>query len=66
MTIIHWNINGINNHYTKLQMLTTHCQPNYICLQETHLKPEQALNIKHYKIYRKNRQNTNHASGGVA
>lgn len=64
MTTISWNINGLITHFPELQLLTTKYQPEYICLQETHLQPEKQITLKNYDIYRRDRLHNGH--GGVA
>lgn len=64
MTTISWNINGFFNHLPELQLLTAQYEPDFICLQETHLKPNNITNHKIYNIYRKDRQRNTY--GGVA
>lgn len=64
MATISWNINGIFTHLPELQIITAKYQPDYICLQETHLDLNKTLNFKGHTIYRKDRDHNNY--GGVA
>lgn len=64
MVTLSWNCNGLLNHYPELQLLTKQYQPDYICLQETHLKTNQTITCRNYKIYRKDRMHNTY--GGVA
>ncbi|XP_073979064.1 uncharacterized protein [Rhodnius prolixus] len=66
MSIIQWNINGFQIHQEDLRILIHRKSPALICLQETHLRPDQSLQIKHYKTYRKDYLHGQRACGGVA
>lgn len=63
--IIQWNCNGFYNHLAELQILKQQTNPDYICLQETHLKTDQKAKLNGYTSYNKNRDHQ-HASGGVS
>lgn len=65
MSIIQWNINGFFLHLGELQSIAKKFKPEFICLQETHLKPDKKISLADYKAYRKDRADVNHASGGV-
>lgn len=65
-TIVQWNLNGFYRHLPELQILIAKFQPNFICLQETHLTPDKGGNIKGYTAHRKDRLTEQKASGGVA
>lgn len=65
MITLSWNVNRF---YTRsnLKIILLKQKYDYLCIQETHFKPEQTRNpLKNYKIYRKDRQ-TNTYGGGVA
>lgn len=49
-------------------MLIDYLQPTVICFQETKLQPLESFTLKHYDLYRldKNTQPNEHAKGGVA
>lgn len=66
MALLQWNCNGFYSHLAELQHLITICQPYYVCLQETRLHRKQKGNLNGYQKYRKDRDNANIASGGVA
>lgn len=61
--ILNWNANGIRRRKPEFRLfLQTHKFP-LVALTETHLSPQDSLNIPGYKIYRKDR---NRQGGGVA
>lgn len=65
-TVIQWNNNGYFSHLPELQQIIAIHQPNFICIQETRLTPNNNTNLRSYQTYRKDRTNADIASGGVA
>ena len=61
--ILQWNINGLRNKITQLQLLFSKYNPDAIALQETKLPANIEYSPKKYQSYYKNR--TAHG-GGVA
>lgn len=64
MTTLSWNSNGFFCHLPELQLIISQYKPDFVCLQETHLRPEKTVAMKEYNIYRKDREDNTH--GGVA
>ena len=62
--IIQWNIRGAKVNYCELLLLITKYCPAIICLQETHLKNNSALNMKNYYSYNYIKQHTDRPCGG--
>ena len=61
--IIQWNIRGARVNYSELLLLITKYFPAIICLQETHLKNNNTINIKNYYSYNYIKQYTDRPSG---
>ena len=62
-TFLEWNCRGFKVNFNELSLLIQkHC-PVALCLQETHLKETNKINIKNYVMYNYYAQ-TNRASGG--
>lgn len=55
MELLSWNINGLKNKRSELQILLTKYNPEAILLQETWLKPHDAIKINNYDILRTDR-----------
>lgn len=66
MALLQWNLNGFFAHLPELQLIISQTKFYYLCLQETRFRPNQSVNLKSYTNYRKDRENSNNASGGVA
>lgn len=64
MATLTWNLNGFFKHLPELQLIITKHKPDYICLQETHLKESDNPNLKGYDCFRKDRGTDTY--GGVA
>ena len=62
-TFIQWNCRGFRVNFNELSLLIQQQNPIAICLQETHLKETDKINIKHYAMYNHYAQ-TDRASGG--
>lgn len=65
MAILQWNCNGFYSHLPELQHIISNINPLYIFIQESRLQPHQKCKLSGYKPYRKDRQNSSIASGGV-
>lgn len=63
---IQWNCNGFYNKLGEITHIVSEFQPLILCIQETHLKPQQKCRILGYNCYRKEFMDGNRASGGVA
>lgn len=57
MTTINWNLNGLKTKRSQLQLLINKYNPEFLCLEETHLKPRDTITIRNYNIYRKDNPN---------
>ena len=60
LVIWHWNCNGIKSELTEFKhLLSMKPSPNIICLQESHLKPQNNITLETtgYKVIRKDRLN---------
>ena len=62
--IIQWNIRRARVNYSELLLLITKYCPAIICLQETHLKNNNTINIKNYYLYNYIKQYTDKPCGG--
>ena len=49
--IIQWNCRGLKANYYELLLLLTLLRPSVSCLQETHLKPDENVDIKDFHTY---------------
>lgn len=65
-TIIQWNINGFSARLSELKILIKNYQPKILCLQETHLTPDQTALLLNYNQFRHDYIDNRKASGGVA
>lgn len=65
-TIIQWNLNGFFPRKENLKRIILNHEADVICLQETNFKGDYCAPIRGFTNVFKNRQNANHASGGVA
>ena len=63
---LQWNSYGYFKRLPELQQLISKYQPLVICLQETHLRPQNKINLPNYTSFRHDHIQTNHASDGVA
>jgi exonuclease III len=50
---VYWNINGLQNNFDKLKILTEELNLTIVCLQETNLKPEQQLILGGHEVFSK-------------
>ena len=64
--IISWNCNGVYQHLEDLYLLLSLYNPSVLCLQESHLKNNQLLNISSYKIIKSVPPDNYWTCGGVA
>ena len=62
--ILQWNIRGEKVNLCELMLLITTFCPAIICLQETHLKESDTLNIKDFTSYNHISKESNIATGG--
>jgi len=65
-SIIQWNINGLQKHYTYIHRAKFAIKPIAFCFQETNLKPNTTFPIRGFNGFFKNRKTNLRASGGVA
>lgn len=65
-SVIQWNCRGLLNNLDDIYDILSNHKPNILCLQETHLRPSQTNFLTQYTIFRKDRLNYHHPSGGVA
>lgn len=65
MAIINWNINGLYNNLTDLQILINDLSPKIITLQESHLKPSQKFHFPNFSTVRHDDNTGINARGGV-
>ena len=66
-SIVQCNCNGFYNKFNEVKLLIQNKNPYIICIQESHIKPPQILNIENYTSYHKepNLSPTDGARGGV-
>ncbi|KAJ8953314.1 hypothetical protein NQ318_012108 [Aromia moschata] len=64
--VLQWNCNGCKTHYPELKSLMLEKSSFAICLQETHLKPDEIFNLRGYNSVRKDVIPRLRARGGVA
>ena len=62
-TFFQWNCRGFKVNFNELSLLIQNYCPEALCLQETHLKETDKINIKNYITYNCYAQ-TDRASGG--
>ena len=62
--IIHWNCRGLKANYNELLLLLTLLRPSVSCLQETHLKPDENVDIKDFHTYNDAYSGGQRPSGG--
>ena len=62
-TFIQWNCRGFRVNFNELSLLIQNYSPVAICLQETHLKDTDKINMKNYTMYNHYAQG-DRASGG--
>jgi len=65
-TIIQWNCRSFKANYDELSLLIHDHNPIAICLQETFLKENDTITIKHFSIYNHYNIGAGRASGGVS
>ena len=63
-TIIQWNCRGLKINFLELTLLVQLYNPIAICLQETHLKETDKINLKGYTMYNTYGNTGERASGG--
>ena len=66
MSFIQWNCRGLLHNYDDVCSLLEEYRPLAMCLQETHLKESHSNVLRQFNIFRKDRLNSSHSSGGVA
>lgn len=64
--IVHWNVRGLLRNLDDVKELLHKLNPKVLCVQETHLKPTQTGFLPQYTIFRKDHDEANTSSGGVA
>lgn len=65
-SVLQWNCRGLLKNLDDVKELLWEHAPLAVCLQETHLSSKHTDFLPQYITYRKDRQNTNQPSGGVA
>jgi len=63
LTIIQWNLRGIQSRREELEIVLQQYNPKIIALQETFLKSEQTIKVRNFNTETKNRANK--SGGGV-
>ena len=63
LTIAQWNARSLRNKREEIPIIAN--QANILCISETWLSPNYNLNIKVFKIYRKDRDSLNPGGGVV-
>lgn len=61
-----WNVRGLIHNLDDITELLCNHKPKVFCVQETHLNPKQFNFLRQFAIFRKDRDNANASSGGVA
>lgn len=64
--ILQWNVRGLLHNLDDIKELLYKFSPRVLCVQETHLNSSHKNFLRHYAIYRKDRDNALTSSGGVA
>ena len=62
-TIVYQNIRGLKSKVDSVQELVDDCQPNLLCLVETHMQEEEKITIPGYETIYRNDKTSN--SGGI-
>ena len=62
-TIVYQNIRGLKSKIDSVQELVDDCQPNLLCLVETHMQEKQEITITGYETIYRNDKTSN--SGGI-
>ena len=62
-TIVYQNIRGLKSKVDSVQELVDDCQPNLLCLVETHMQEKQEIAITGYETIYRNDKTSN--SGGI-
>ena len=62
-TIVYQNIRGLKSKVDSVQELVDDCQPNLLCLVETHMQEEEEITIPGYETIYRNDKISN--SGGI-
>lgn len=60
------NVRGLLHNLDDIKELLHRYNPKVLCVQETHLKPTHTNFLRQYTIFRKDRDDANASSGGVA
>lgn len=63
--ILQWNINGLVNRLPELELLLSSYNPCCVCLQESHLRPDEVFNLRGYNILRCDVDPGQRAHGGT-
>lgn len=64
--LLSWNCHGFHQHASDLRDLINYYHPICVALQETFLQSTKFAKIRNYSIFRKDNDNENRTSGGVA
>lgn len=64
--ILQWNARGLLHNLDDVRELISKFNPKVLCIQETHLKPENTNFLNQHVIFRKDRTDSLASSGGVA
>ncbi len=64
--IIQWNCRGLKSNFAELSLLVQEHKPAALCLQETFLKQNDTISIKHHTIFNKIYSEGDKAQGGVS
>lgn len=63
---LQWNCRGLLSNYDDVSQLLDDHGPIAFCLQETHLNASHTNILKYFQVFRKDRIQAVHSSGGVA
>ncbi len=64
-SIISWNVNSIRSKLPYVQLLCNELSPTILCAQETKLTPNDTFKMKHFSIFRHDKNSPGNAKGGV-
>ena len=63
-SIIQWNCRGLKINLVEISLLIQAFLPVAFCLQETHLKEDDTVNVKNYSLYTTRVRKDERAAGG--
>ena len=66
MAILQWNCRGFRVNFNELSLLAQHYNPQAICLQETHFKDSDNINMRGFSIYNAFSSDSDKAKGGTS